>query len=1042
MSLEAGSEVRSVDNPGRTGTITNRSPRKKPSGTYYQVRWSDGGVDYVHEEQLEGIETLDAMDPFSLVKEGRFGRARDLRRNLTYVHLSGKLANLVYAMGITNTDFYPHQYRPLLALLDSPINGMLIADEVGLGKTIEAGLIWTEFRARLDMRLLVVVCPAMLREKWRDELQSRFGVDARIVMAEEFLDSLKKARIRAGAGQALIISYQAARPERSWRGTEGATKARESARNRLADFLLDHAEEDALIDMVVFDEAHYMRNSDSATWRLGELLQGVSHYQIMLSATPINLKNRDLFNLLRLLDPDQFADEIDFAQALEANQPLVAARDAALTHTSSVEDITTHLEAAAQHPRLETSHQLQYLLDNPPTDQSLEDRRFRVRLADSLERLNLLSHVITRTRKKDVQSERVRRDVHREGVEMTEEEQKVYELVTRLIRQYAMENGINDGFLLAGPQRQVTSCPAAAVQGWVQGSRNAAELDEEFMLEADSLGNSDPSVRDLRPLRSYLSAAVSSEIDVAKLRSHDSKFERFCSVLSEHLQAFPDEKLIVFTSFRATARYLVERLHERGIPGTLIWGNQDQTKQEVITAFRKSPKSRVLVSTEVAAEGVDLQFCRVLVNYDLPWNPTRIEQRIGRIDRLGQQSPIIHIWNLYFNSTIDQRVITRLLDRLRLFEEALGESEAVVGEQIRHLESRILSRDLSPEEEEHELERTATALENIRRHREELERNAAHMMAHGQLVLERIEAADRLARRVTDRDLYVYVRDYLELYSPGHQFVQDGADPMRVDIEIPSSTRADFEEYLNREGLLGQTELCAQARPCRFLNRISEKGRRGEEIIHQFHPLIRFISHDLKERNEHFYRLVAVRASQEDMGLNVATGIYVFYIRSWRFSGVRDEEVLAVAAAELSTGSELDEDLADQLVQLARLTGRAWVSAANELNSDTVLKRMDRLESSLEQAYREEVNRKRNENIDRARFQEESVRRHLNRRLPILKDVKQRHLENARESLARATQGQIDKLQARMEARLKRIRQKADVLPETDFVCAGVIQLE
>ena len=181
MPFEPGQAIRSVDNPGRRGTVTNSPPRRSPSGTYWQVRWTDGLVDWCHEDELEPAEEAEISDPFALAREGRYGRAGNLRRNLTYVHLSGRLANLVYAMGITSTDFYAHQYRPLLTLLDSPATGLLLADEVGLGKTIEAGLIWTEFRARLDFRRLVVVCPAILREKWRDELRNRFGIDAHVV---------------------------------------------------------------------------------------------------------------------------------------------------------------------------------------------------------------------------------------------------------------------------------------------------------------------------------------------------------------------------------------------------------------------------------------------------------------------------------------------------------------------------------------------------------------------------------------------------------------------------------------------------------------------------------------------------------------------------------------------------------------------------------------------------------------------------------------------------------------------------------------------
>lgn len=1039
--LEAGSEVRSIDNPGRTGTITNRQPRQKPSGRYYQVRWADGGIDHVHEQQLEAIVSLDAEDPYALAEQGKYGRDNDLRRNLTFVHLAGRLANLVYAMGITNTDFYAHQYRPLLALLDSPINGLLIADEVGLGKTIESGLIWTELRARFDMRLLVVICPAMLREKWRDELEYRFGVESRIVNAAELHEELAKESLRTSEGRALIASYQGIRPPRSWRGGSRSTASSTSKDFAFADFLYERADEEPLVDMVIFDEAHYMRNSDSATWQMGELLRSISHYQIMLSATPINLKNLDLFNLLRLLDPDQFGDEVDFEEALEANRPLVAARDATLNYQAKASEIRAHLEEAIRHPRLASSRQLRSVLDNPPTDEKLDSREYRVKLADTLERLSLIAHVITRTRKKDVQKDRIQRKIHREAVEMSAEERKAYELVTQTIRSYALERDISDGFLLATPQRQITSCPYAILEAWRTGGFQSAESDEDAMTEIEDLGDDDTAENPFRPLRSLLAATVPREINFRELRENDSKFIRLRDVLTNHLEKNPEEKVIIFTSFRTTARYLVERLSESSINSTLIWGNKNRSKHDVIAEFRDSSTSRVLVSTEVAAEGVDLQFCRVLINYDLPWNPTRIEQRIGRIDRLGQLHPLIHVWNLFFDDTIDQRVVTRLLDRLRIFEEALGESEAVVGEEIRKLETRLLSRNPTPEEELQEFEQTALALENIRHQREELEKNAAHMMAHGQLVIERIEAADKLSKRVTEQDLLIYVQDYLSNYWTGYRFSQNPQDPLLVEIDLPGELRATLESFLTSEGMRGHTVLASTSRKCRFLNKISQRPKRGEEIIHQFHPLIRFISRDIRERKEHFYRLIAVQLQSSDVIGNVPSGDYVFYIRLWSFSGIRDDEILAIAAADLQTGQRLDSDQADLLIQAARLNGKAWHGAGGVLQNSIVQDRMGALEDVLDDAHKSELFRKRNENADRAQFQRDSIQRHLSRKIPVFEQTRDEHFRKKREPLAKATQGRIDKLKGRMMAKLARVDQNAQVRPSSEFICAGVVRV-
>jgi len=1043
LNLSPGTAVRGVDNPGREGVITNSPPREKPSGTFWQVRWSDGTNDFVHSDEIEPLDNLDLQDPFALVAEGRYGRAADLRRNLTYVHLSGRLANLVYAMGITNTDFYAHQFRPVLTLLDSPVNGLLIADEVGLGKTIEAGLIWTELRARFDMRRLLVVCPAMLREKWRDELRNRFGIDAAMVNAGELLNALRQPRQELGEGKAWIVSYHGARPPRGWRPDSRAGRKKERKGSRLAEFLYQNVEEEPLLDMVVFDEAHYMRNRDSAAWRLGELLQGVSHYQIMLSATPINLRNLDLYQLLRLLDPDQFGSENDFERLIEANRPLVAARDAVLNLESGAKQVTDHLREAASEPLMAESRQLAAILRSPPTDQQLAEKGYRAELADSLERMNLLSHSITRTRKRDVQERRVKREVRRESVDMNEVERGLYDAVTESTREYAISRGINDGFLLATPQRQITSCPAAVIEAWLGDERTRTELESDLDAEFEDdleLGERDTSER---PLRDLLSRTLPQTVDLDELRRNDTKFTRLLEVAGEHLQSNPGEKIILFTSFRATARYLAERLAEAGFPSQLLWGGQTDVKQDVIDRFRKSDSLRILVSTEVSAEGVDLQFCRVMINYDLPWNPTRIEQRIGRIDRLGQQAQIVHIWNLYFNDTIDHRIVSRLLDRLRIFEETLGEAEAVVGDEIRRLESALLSAQLTPEDEEREIERAAQALENLRIHREELEKNAAHMMAHGQRVMEKVEAARELARRVTEEDIFVYVKDYLNRHWPGHRFVQEGNDPYTVNVQLPGDLAARLDDFLKSEGLVGETLLSGgQPRKCRFLNRISERARRGEEIVHQFHPLIRFISRDLKVRNEHFYPLVALQVTPSESIGNIEPGTYVFFVRSWAFSGVREEEYLAVAALELDSGDALDEDTADRLVQLGRVEGMDWVGAENLVASDLVQARMETAETILDERYSAALQIKRNENADRAQFQLDSIERYLARRRSTLHETLEKHRSAGRDSLIKATQGQIEKLESRMNMRKERIRDREKVSPERHFVCAGILNVE
>jgi superfamily II DNA or RNA helicase len=1042
MGWEKGTQVRRFDNPGKTGSTTGQQ-RQRLSGLYIQVRWNqDGSTDYVAEDQIEAVDNATLTDPYAVLAAGRFGRALDLRRNLTQVHLSGRLANLVYSMGITKTDFYPHQYKPLLTLLESPADGLLIADEVGLGKTIEAGIIWTELRAREDMRRLLVVCPAMLREKWQEELHNKFGIEAMMVDAKTLKEELLRSSA-FGPMKAWIASYQAIRPPKAWRPDADEGAKTNSTRAKLAALLDEYEGGEPLVDLVVFDEAHYMRNPESAANRLGELLREVSHCRVLLSATPINLHSGDLYQLLRLCDPDHFQFQSNFAEMIEANRPLVRARDAALHLSSSVEEVMEPLRAAALMPLLEGSKQLAAILGTPPTAADLLSSAYRAELAASLERVNLLGHVVTRTRKRDVQLHRPLRDVQRESIPMTPLERTFYQFVTDTTREYAARRDISDGFLLAAPQRQVCSCPAAFARAWLGNdeslvadmAKNVAEDEEEFDEDSD--------IEDISAsLKDFLYQHRPRDLDVAALERDDSKLKRLLEVVTKFFAANPQEKLVLFTAFRGTAQYLQARLQRSGIGAMLLWGNMDRPKQEVIHEFENRPEIRVLVSTEVAAEGVDLQFCKVLVNYDLPWNPMRIEQRIGRIDRLGQTADKIHIWNLFYAETIDERILGRLLERLHIFTQSLGEPEPIVGETIARLEAELLTTKLTAEQENARIEQAAQTLENVRERQEELERNAAQMIAHGGMVLDRISAAQELSRRVTELDLVVYVQDFLIRHATGHQFAQDPQQTDVYTIQLPPKTAAELDDFCRQNGMTGQTSLGnGLARPCRFLNNVAGTRQKTIEAIHQFHPLIRFVSVKLLNSDDTQYPAVALRLSREKLA-DMRPGQYFFTLRRWVFDGVKAEELLMPAIAELQTGALLDEEQTDRFMNAVRLFGTDWLEASSVIPPGQSAELLDLLEDSLESKFRTTIQRKQDENSDRVMFQLHGIDQHLSARVAVMQATLERHRLLNRSGLVKATQGRIDKLQARLAMKRAQVENQRMVTPSSSFVCCGVVLVE
>lgn len=1036
MPWNPGQLVRHIDDPAKVGTVTDQT-RPRSSGLQYRVNWN-GRLDWHYEEELIQVDTGED-DVRELIRVGRYGRVEDLRRLLTHVHLAGRLANVVYAMGLTQTDFYPHQYKPLLTLLDSPVNGLLIADEVGLGKTIEAGLIWTELRARYDMRRLLVVCPAMLREKWRIELSSRFGLDARVVDAAELLRELDTSEHRE---RAWIVSYQGIRVPTGWDSAESETPKR-SVRARLADFLHRHADREPLLDLVIFDEAHYMRNEETGAWRTGSQLCDVSSHQVMLSATPINLGSEDLFNVLRLLDPDHFEHPDDFRNVISANRPVIAASDVIRDPTADATRIVEAIGEIKSSRYFEKSERLDRLIEEAKTVQEWTNER-RIDFAAKIERLNLIAHIVTRTRKREVQAERVLRDVTVFHAEMSSVERDLYQAITEGTREYALHRGIEHGFLLSMPQRMVASSPAALLRTWQDDMADTDALS----VAADEVDEDEDRIEDASSgLRRYLATRVLRDFDAPELARQDSKFAELKEALKQFLHEDRESKAIVFTAFRGTARYLVDRLSAENVEAGLLMGGADFDKEAVVNAFREDRTCRVLVCTDVAAEGVDLQFCRLVINYDLPWNPMRIEQRIGRIDRIGQHSKRILVWNFVHKDTIDDRILTRLTERIGVFESTLGETEEVLG-QVRKLEDVLLSRHLTPEEEARLIEQVALAIENVKHKQEELEREAIQLVAHGQQLLAQIDAARGEGKTVTRHDLIRYVGGYLR-NSPGCRFVAARGEPDTFDIALAPALAAELDEFVRKENLVGKTGLVTgQTRRCRFTDKITEKPKAGEEIVHRFHPIVRFVSRKAESDETHF-PLYASRVTVDDIPL----GRYFLMARLASFSGVKDEEHLIVTAVTLDGNTPLDDRKSENLLDAVRTSGGDWTTVSVDVDPDAAQTAIERCEEAQRERYRVLKEEKRRENQDRADLLSQLLDDHVRKkREGFEKRISNHELfaslnrnspdGQRRKGLANAERKKLQDFLARMETRRATLARKSQAFSaESRDVCVLLVDV-
>lgn len=1020
MPWNPGQLVRHIDDPAKVGTVTDQT-RARASGQQCQVNWN-GRFDWHYEDELVAADA-GGEDPLELIREGHYGRVDDLRRLLTHVHLAGRLSNVVYAIGLTQTDFYPHQYKPLLTLLDSPVNGLLIADEVGLGKTIEAGLIWTELRARYDMRRLLVVCPAMLREKWRLELSSRFGLDARVVDVADLLLELNTSEYRE---RAWIVSYQGIRVPSGWEPAESDTPRR-PVRARLADFLHRRADGEPLLDLVVFDEAHYMRNEGTGTWRTGSLLRDVSTHQLMLSATPINLGSDDLFNILRLLDPDHFESREDFQNVIFANRPVIAASDVVRNPSSDALRIVEAIHHIKTSRYFRRSERVDRLIEEAGAVKEWTSGQ-RVEFAAKIERLNLIAHIVTRSRKREVQTERVMRDVTVFEAQMSPIEHELYQTITEGTREYALINCIEHGFLLSTPQRMVASSPAAFLRTWrddvVDHDAMAAAMDEtdedEDRIQDTSSG-----------LKRHLSAGVLGKFDPGELARQDSKFKLLRDALKKLLAEDRESKAIMFTTFRGTARYLVDRLSAENVEAGLLMGGGDFDKEGIVNAFRENRTCRVLVCTDVAAEGVDLQFCRLVVNYDLPWNPMRIEQRIGRIDRIGQLSKRILVWNFVHKDTVDALILTRLAKRIGVFESTLGETEEILGK-VRRLEDMLLSRHLTSAEEANLIEEVALAIEIVKDKQERLEREAIQLVAHGQQLLAQIEAARGEGKAVTRHDLIRYVDGHLR-NTPGCRFIAVRGESDTFDIGLNPSLAAELDGFLRKENLVGKTLLSTgQTRRCRFSDMITEKPKPGEEIVHRFHPIVRFVTRKVANEEARF-PLYASRIDAE----NIAPGRYVLMAMLASFFGVKDEEHLLVVGVPLHGGTPLDDRSAEVLLDAVRKSGVDWSTVALDFAPEAGAAAAERCEEMVRDRYTSIRDIKGRENRDRADVLTQLLEDHVRKkREGFEKRIKNHEFSAAllgsspdgkrRKGLANAERKKMGDFLARMETRRATLVQKSE----------------
>lgn len=549
-------------------------------------------------------------------------------------------------------DLNPHQVDAALFAFRSPLsNGAILADEVGLGKTIEAGILLSQCWAS-EQRRLLIIGPSNLRKQWSQELQDKFYLPSEILENKSFKEKLKKGKFNPFESKKVVIcSFHFA-------------KAQADMLSRVQ------------WDLVVIDEAHRLRNAYRQSNVIGRAIrEAVRPYKkVLLTATPLQNSLMELFGLVGIVDEHVFGSEDAFRSRFVRN------------------------------------------------DEGADFTELRERFAP----------VIQRTLRRQVKgisyTNRIPITIQ---FEPTEEEQRLYDQVSDYLRRdlmHAIPNGQRHLFTMI--MRKILASSSFAIGATLESlikrlektlkERAPLNLDEALedyediatLLDELEAGNdaderltqeeAENIEHELNELKAYRDLALSIE--------HNAKGDNLTEALNQGFAKLKElgaeRKAIIFTESRRTQEYLFRQLEAQGYKGKVLLfngtNNDERSKliykswmqrhegsemitgsktadmrQALVDHFRDS--AEIMIATEAAAEGINLQFCSMIVNYDLPWNPQRIEQRIGRCHRYGQKFDVVVVNFLNVGNAADRRVFQLLDEKFHLFSGIFGASDEVLG---------------------------------------------------------------------------------------------------------------------------------------------------------------------------------------------------------------------------------------------------------------------------------------------------------------------------------------------------------------------------
>lgn len=852
MMIEVGTKVRERNNPESIGTVESVSH----SGDIcvYKVRFPSRVKNLSESSIAVYMEKMEVIDN---MLSGNYGEFNDFQKTITYLKLlnSNKIQNNIYSINSSRTMFYEYQFKPLMKFLSSPKRRVMICDEVGLGKTIEAGLIIKELDARREIDRVLVVVPANLRKKWADEMFFRFGDTFVTINAREFRDIIeeKSDTKHKYNSNRFIISL-------------------ESIRSKSMIEILDNT--DYQWDLLIVDEAHSLRNSSlqhTAIKKLSATCDAI----VFLTATPIHTERRNLFNIINILDEQQFPYYDSFELQLRNNEPIIKALNYISKIPPQIDEALialTPLDVVFKDNEMYQDLMKDIMLfKNQNTENKHDSIERIVEIQRTLSDLHFLGNTYTRTRKRDVTIRRAERRPQTRRVTFSPDEQSYYNGLLQTIRKtlgYSNPTGILTIFSI---QRMLSSSlhahSARLIDKYIKDNPNITEIIVEESDSDFSWHYEEPSFQDskLRQLLDLLS----------EIKKHTSK-------------------VIIFAFYVSTLKYLDKKLTEHNLKTFIIHGQAKLDRAKTINDFRDSSVYSILLSSRVGSEGIDLQFCDTLINYDLPWNPMEIEQRIGRIDRIGQKSQYLNIYNMSMVNTIDDEIVTRLYERISLFELSIGLLEPIMGEILDRITKNVFFNNLSDVDKLKQFQEEELILVQKIKDLQLLDNKSSEILSLDYFYEHEIKDIKGKNRYISPEQLYKYLAGFLKVKFPDSL--------IRYDIHSNIGELILCDEFM-RELYLKNLDIELPFRygnnspkPIRFtMDSDIAFANPDLTFITTMHPLVRYITRRYSEdesslQNTQFFCVYGVDLEQRQIMLS--KGFYFYFQTKGSIIGIREQSYL------------------------------------------------------------------------------------------------------------------------------------------------------